>query len=293
MVYTEMISADGTIRHQEKTLKMAEFTQAERPVNIQLFGADDQVVADAVKIISEKKPDCIDLNFGCPAKKVVKRGAGVALMRDLDRLQSMARAAVQATHLPITAKLRSGWDFMSINVLEASQRLQDVGVRILAIHPRTQTQQFRGQSDWNLIKQVKETVDIPVWGSGDIRSAHDAGRMLESTGCDAVLVGRAAFGNPWIFRQINDYVRNGIQPVLPGLEERLQVCLRHLDLAIEIFGSHRALYMMRKQIAFYVKNFPNAAALRYNINATTSCEQLRKLLKDECDFVTSAETIEK
>ncbi len=284
MVYTEMVSADGAIRRQKKTLELAGFDESERPIAVQVFGAEPEIMAGAVEIISRLRPDFIDINFGCPAKKVVKRGAGSALLRDLPLLQKVARAAVDATSIPISAKLRSGWDAESINVVEAAQRLRDVGVQMLAVHPRTQTQQFKGVSDWSLIEKVKTAVSIPVIGNGDIKNAFDAKRMLDETGCDAVMVGRAACGRPWLFSQIRDYLVNGVAPVEPTLRDRLKVCLRHLDYTVDVFGESRAVYMMRKQMALYLKGFANASGLRKMIFTTDAYNDVKKILLELADI---------
>lgn len=278
LLYTEMVSADGALREQQKTLELAEFADSERPIAIQVFGAEPEPVAAAVRVISRKRPEFIDINFGCPAKKVVKRGAGAALMRDLPRLQEVALAAVQSTDIPIAAKLRSGWNAQSVNVVEAAQRLQDVGVRLLAVHPRTQTMQFRGISDWSLIAAVKQAVQVPVIGNGDIRTPEDARRMIDQTGCDAVMLGRAVFGNPWLFQQVNDYLEFGITSPPPDLQERLEVCLRHLDLTIDIFGAKRGVLMMRKQIGLYLKGMPHATEMRRTIFTMNSPQAVKESL---------------
>ncbi|MDZ7346263.1 MAG: tRNA dihydrouridine synthase DusB, partial [candidate division KSB1 bacterium] len=206
LVYSEMISADGVGRNQAKTLKLAEFVESERPIGLQVFGAEPETVAEAARILAQLKPDFIDLNFGCPAKKVVRRGAGSALLSDLPLLQKIAAAAVRAVDLPVTAKLRSGWDAASINVVEAARRLADVGIVALTVHPLTQTMQFSGKADWEIIRRVVEAVSIPVIGNGDVKSPADAQRMFKTTGCRGVMIGRAASANPWIFRQISQYL---------------------------------------------------------------------------------------
>jgi len=278
LVYTEMVSADGAVREQEKTLELAEFDESERPIVIQVFGAEPETMAGAVEIISWMQPDFIDINFGCPARKVVKRGAGSALMRDLPLLQEIAKAAVQASKIPVAAKLRSGWDSGSIHVVEAARRLEDVGVQMLAVHPRTQTQQFKGMSDWSLIEETKKAVSIPVIGNGDIKNAFDAKKMLDQTGCDAIMVGRAACGRPWIFSQINNYLTAGIEPSEPTVQERIKVCLRHLEYTVDVFGETRGVYMMRKQVSLYIKGFENASELRKMIFTIDVYEQVKEIL---------------
>ena len=278
LVYTEMVSADGAVREQQKTLELAQFEQSERPIAIQIFGADPEDIAGAARVISNMQSDFIDLNFGCPAKKIIKRGSGAALMRDLPKLQDIARAAVQATDIPVAAKLRSGWDSKSINVVEAALRLQDAGVKLLAIHPRTQTMQFRGTSDWSIIAAVKQAVEIPVIGNGDIRTPQDAKRMIDNTGCDAVMLGRAVCGNPWLFQRVNEYLNFGIELPLPTLKERLEVCIRHLDLTAEVFGPRRGVLMMRKQVGLYLKGMPNATDLRRKIFTINSMSVVKDTL---------------
>lgn len=289
MVYTEMVSADGAVREQEKTLALAEFVEAERPIVIQVFGAEPATVAEAVTQIAQRQPDFIDINFGCPARKVIKRGAGVALLRDLLLLQKVAEAAVKATDIPITAKLRLGWDNSSINILQASQRLQDAGVKMLAVHARTQAQQFKGDSDWSFIRAVKSTVNIPVIGNGDIKTVYDAERMFAETGCDAVMVGRAACGNPWIFQHMKNYLEYNIAPTSAAFAERLQVCLQHFDLSIDILGAARAVQTMKKQIALYIKGFPNASDIRQNVLMLNSADAVRRVLTEQVNIFSHAE----
>jgi tRNA-dihydrouridine synthase B len=279
LVYSEMISADGTVRLQKRTLDLARFDDDQRPISLQMFGADAAILAAAVEIISRLEPDFIDLNFGCPARKIVKRGAGAALLKDLFLMQKIAAAAVKATPVPITAKLRSGWDAETINVVQAAQRLQDVGVKAVCVHPRTQTMQFRGAADWRLIAEVKKAVSIPVVGNGDLRVPDDAGAMFEQTNCDAVMIGRAACGNPWIFEQFSTYLRTGERLPSPSVARRLEMCLLHLQRSIEAYGEKRALSLMKKQIVLYLKGLPNAAELRKQILASYSMLNVSTILE--------------
>lgn len=287
LVITEMASADGLVRVGKKSLDIARFSEEERPIGIQLFGADAETLAQAAEIISALKPDFIDINCGCPAKKVVKRGGGSALMRDLDSIEAIGKAVVQATAIPITAKLRSGWN--ETVVVEACLRLQDVGVQAVTIHPRSQKMGFTGAADWNHIRQVKEAVRIPVIGNGDINSAQDARRMLDETGCDMVMIGRAARGNPWIFSQVVSYLDQGILLDLPGFSERLEMCMRHLRLQQEMDGDYAAI-TMRKQIAFYIKGMPNATGFRKEVFRKNNPLEVMNDLQDYLKFIQTRPT---
>ena len=199
-------------------------------------------------------------------------------MRDLPLLQNIAEAAVRVSTVPISAKLRSGWDAESINVVEAAKRLEDVGVRMLAIHPRTQTMQFKGKADWRLIAAVKQAVAVPVIGNGDVQSPDDAVRMFLETGCDAVMIGRAACGNPWIFQRTKQFLRTGIMPSPPSFEQRVKICLRHLELSVEHYGERRAVQMMRKQMLLYLKGVPNIAEIRKQVVTCNTFQAVEKVL---------------
>jgi tRNA-dihydrouridine synthase B len=282
LVVTEMASADGLVRVGKKSLDIVRFSEEERPIAIQLFGAEAEVLAQATQIVSTLKPDFIDINCGCPAKKVVKRGGGSALMRDLDTIEAIGIAVVQATTIPITVKLRSGWN--ETVVVEACQRLQEAGVQAVTIHPRSQKMGFTGEADWNHIRQVKEAVRIPVIGNGDINSAQDAKRMIDETGCDMVMVGRAARGNPWIFSQIVSYLEQGVLLDLPAFSERIEMCMRHLGRQQEVDGEYAAI-TMRKQIAFYIKGMPKATMFRREIFRKNNPVEVMNDLQDYLKFI--------
>jgi len=277
LVVTEMASADGLVRDGRKSLEIARFSEEERPISVQLFGAEAETMARAAQIVSELQPDFIDINFGCPAKKVTRRGSGSALLRDLNRIESIGRAVVQATVLPVTAKLRSGWQ--EPVVVEACQRLQAVGVQAVTIHPRSQKMGFTGQAEWRHIRAVKEAVTIPVIGNGDIGSPEDAKRMIDETGCDLVMVGRASRGNPWIFSRINAYLDQGVLLPPPTWMERIEMCQHHLSRQQEAEGDYAAI-TLRKQIAFYLKGMPRATDFRRTLFCKCDPTEVMQDLQD-------------
>jgi len=267
MVYSEFVSAHGIIRKNEKTLNMIHFTEFERPIGIQIFGDDPKVMGQAARLVVDIfSPDLIDINYGCPVPKVTKKGAGSAALRDLCLMDESTIAVVEAVpEVPVTVKMRAGWDAKSIVIPEAGPRLEAHGVQAIALHPRTTKQSYKGLSDWNLIKLLKESVSIPVIGNGDIHGPEDARRMFDETGCDAVMVGRAALGNPWIFKQLSTYLKKGTLPGDPEIRERLQTCARHFILLVESRGPIIGANMMRKHFGWYIKSFPGAAALRQEL----------------------------
>ncbi len=287
LIFTEMASADAIVRNRTRTMEICRFTAAERPIGIQLFGAEAKTLGQAAAIVAaELQPDFIDINFGCPAKKVVKRGGGSALMRDLSLLEAIGRAVVSASPIPVTAKLRAGWN--DHVVVEASQQLEAAGVAAVTIHPRTQKMGFKGAADWRLIAAVKQVVTIPVIGNGDITCAADARRMFAETGCDLVMIGRAAQGNPWIFQQTIDLLQDGVEPPPPAAVERLRLCLHHLDLQEQTYGAQSAVFTMRKHIASYLKGLPNAAAVKAQIFRTSDFAQVRRELNDYSNTLAQA-----
>lgn len=275
LVYSELVSAEGLIRCSGKTRELMRFTPGERPIGIQLFGSRPEAMAEAVKHVELFAPDLIDLNFGCPVKKVIKHGAGAAVLKDLNRLRGIVHAVVKEAHCPVTVKIRTGWDHASIVAVEAAQICEEEGAAAVAVHGRTRSMLYSGRADWDLIRDVKASVRIPVFGNGDVFTADDARRMLDQTGCDAVMIGRGAMGRPWIFRQVRHYLKTGERTSEPSRAERIQICLRHLDLAIRQKGEAKAVREMRKQFAWYIKGMPGASRLRAELVHMHTREEVR------------------
>ena len=262
MVWTEMVSAEGLVRNGEKSLELLAFSDEERPIAAQLFGARPESMAGAVARAAALDPDVIDINAGCPARKVVRGGAGAALLREPSLLVEIVTAAVEAAGRPVTVKIRSGWDEASINAVEVAAALEGCGAAAVALHPRTRAQGFRGSSDWSLIARVKRAVAVPVIGSGDVKTPRDAVRMLETTGCDAVMIGRGAIGNPWLFERAETLRRGGVCPEAPSLRVTLSTAVEQLDLMVAAKGERRGVLEMRKHLVAYLRGFRGASALR-------------------------------
>jgi len=273
LVFSEMISANGLVRNGKGTVSLLRSSPEERPLGVQLFGDDPQVLTEAAARVAASA-DLIDLNLGCPVKKVIRSGAGSALLCDLPRTARILQAMRKVITVPFTIKIRSGWDLEKPVFLEIGRIAEDAGVDAITLHPRTRSQGFAGRADWEQIRRLKETVQMPVFGSGDIFSADDGLRMLAETGCDGIMIGRGGFGNPWLLRQLTNRLqgRPGCEP-LP--EDRLAVALAHLKLHSEMFGQAKTVLSMRKHLAWYSRGLPDAAAFRANINGMTSVAGLR------------------
>lgn len=281
-VVTEMISAEGLVRGQAATYALCRFEPGERPIGAQLFGAEPAVMAEAVRRLCDlaepERPDWIDLNAGCPVRKVVTRRAGAALLADRPRLVAMTRGMVEASRLPVTVKTRLGWDDSSSDVAGLARAVEDAGAAALTIHARTRAGLFGGVPRWEGIAEARRAVRIPVIGNGDVRNPEDAMRMLETTGCDGVMVGRAALGDPWIFARLRAWWERGERLDPPSPAQRIGMSLRHLRLVSEEIGDDAAVREMRKHIAWYLRGLPHSARMRDDVNGTDTKEQLERLL---------------
>ncbi|MFQ6677232.1 MAG: tRNA dihydrouridine synthase DusB [Fidelibacterota bacterium] len=283
MVYSEFVSAHGIIRENEKTLDMIRFTEAERPIGIQIFGDSPDVMGKAARMVADKfKPDIIDINYGCPVPKVTKKGAGSAALKDLCLMDDITSAVVESVpELPVTVKMRAGWDSSSIIANEAGIRLEKIGIKAITLHPRTTKQNYKGNANWELIAELKRSVSIPVIGNGDIKKPDDVLQMFQETNCDAVMIGRGAMGNPWFFKQASAFLYSTPLPSTPGIQDRMDMCIRHLELLIESRGEKIGSNLMRKHFGWYIKGFPGAAALRQSLVTAQGKDEMKNLLEKE------------
>ena len=266
LAFTEMVSASGLIRRTPKTYRYLDSAPSDTPLGIQIFGSDPGMMAEAASIAAEKCGELLDINMGCPVKKVVRTGAGAALMREPARVKSLVAAVRKATSLPLTVKIRAGWRPGEINALAIARIAQDEGADAVTVHPRTADQGFGGVSDWSVIRRVKEALTIPVIGNGDIHAPEDALRMMDETGCDAVMIGRGALGNPWIFDEVYSLMHTGCKKGRPTLGEREAMILRHLDMEIDTIGIGPGLRNFRKHLLWYTRGLKGGAALRQSLS---------------------------
>ena len=283
---SEMLSAKGWVfsggRNRNAQDILARLP-GEGPAGLQLFGSDPAYIAEAARRLENAGFQFFDLNFGCPAPKITGNGEGSAMMRDPVRLGAVVRALSEATSLPVTVKIRTGWDSSSINAPEVARICEDNGAKAVAVHARTRDQQYAGKADWRIIRDVKRAVSVPVFGNGDVRGGADALRMLDETGCDAVIVGRAAQGNPWIFREIAAAMQGEEVPP-PTPEERMEMAVRHFQLEAQLYGEKLAVLQMRKHIAWYVHGMKGASRFRERINQLDTAEAVLAALKGFCKY---------
>ena len=274
MLYTEMVNAKALCYDDQNTKKMLKIEEEEHPVAIQIFGSDPEYMGGAAKILNSYPNEILDINMGCPAPKVVKNGDGSALLKNPELAAKVLKAVVGNSEKPVTLKIRKGWDDTCINAVEIAKIAEDCGISAIAIHGRTREQYYSGKADWDIIRQVKENVSIPVIGNGDVFEVEDAINMLNQTNCDAIMIGRGAQGNPWIFKRINHYMQTGEILPEPTLEEKINTAKKHLKLAVEEHGEYVAVREMRKHIASYLKGLRNSARVRDEINKIESYEEV-------------------
>ena len=278
MVFCEMTSSDGLVRKNQRTFDLLEYRPEERPIGAQLCGSDAVVMAEAARLCEGLGFDSIDLNYGCPVRKVIAREAGAAMLNDLDRLERVTSAVVNAVSIPVTAKIRIGWDKDSINAHDVARVLERTGVKWIAVHARTRTEKFGGQAHWEVIKQVKEATSLPVIGNGDVKTPEDAKRMVDETGCDGVMVGRGSFGNPWLFGRANRLLA-GLDPgPEPTPREKIDTAIVHLHDLAKKKGDYAAT-LMRKHIAWYVRGLYDNSALSRDVNHAKSNAEVEELLR--------------
>lgn len=281
VVVSEFLSCEGLRRGIKSVHDGAYFTPEERPIGIQLYGADPVGMAEAAALVTEHyAPDFVDINFGCPVKKVVKRNGGSGCLRDLDLVARIIRAVRGATHLPVTAKIRSGWDESLRDPVQIGLRCQDAGAAVLTLHPRTRAQMYAGRAQWDEIAAVKDALDIPVVGNGDVKTADDAVRLQRETGCDGIMVARGSFGNPWIFQQARAVLDGAILRGEPGPAERFAVALHHARLQAAIQGdTRRTAVEFRKHLGWYVRGLPRAADLRRRLHQVESMAEVERIFR--------------
>lgn len=278
MVCAEMVSDKALVHGNAKSMQMLTILPDEHPVSLQLVGYDKESMVQAAEMLGETNADIIDINMGCPVLKIYKNGSGAALARDPKYAASIVDAVVRRVSKPVTVKFRKGWDDDHVNAVEVAKAVEAVGAQAVTVHGRTASQMYHGQADWSIIRQVKAAVQIPVIGNGDVVEPEDAQRLLAETGCDGVMIGRGALGNPWIFREVDHFLRTGERLERPGMEERITVAIRHLHLLVQEKGEVTGVKEMRKHAAWYIKGLPDAAQLRDDINVQTTEAGMEALL---------------
>ncbi len=290
VVYTEFISSEGLIRDAAKSVIKLDIYEKERPVGIQIFGAELDSMLEAVDIVERSNPDIIDINFGCPVKKVVCKNAGAGILRDIPLMVKLTEEIVKRTKLPVTVKTRLGWDSDSIKIVEVAERLQDVGIKAISIHGRTRVQMYKGVADWGPIAEVKnnQRMHIPVFGNGDVNTPEAAIKMRDEFGLDGAMIGRASIGYPWFFREVKHFMQTGKHLNPPTMQERVEAARRHLSMSIDWKGEKLAIYETRRHYTNYFKGIPNFKPLRMSlVSAETSdevFETLEKAGKEFADF---------
>ena len=282
LMYSEFISSEGLIRDAMKSRQKLDFSEEERPFGIQIFGGDEEAMAMSAGICETVKPDLVDINFGCPVKKVVSKGAGAGVLKDIDLMVRLTNAVIKGTTLPVTVKTRLGWDDNTKNIEEVAERLQDIGVQALAIHGRTRCQLYKGEADWSLIAKVKNNprIHIPIFGNGDIDSPQKALEYKNRYGVDGIMIGRAAIGYPWIFREIKHYIETQTMLPSPTLQERIAVCRRHLHKSLEWKGPKVGIFEMRRHYTNYLKGLPGIKDFRLRLVTLSTETEINEVLDE-------------
>lgn len=279
-MYTEFISSEGLIRDAIKSRKKLDIFDYERPIGIQIFGGDEEAMALSAKIVDATQPDLVDINFGCPVKKVVCKGAGAGVLKDIELMVRLTKAVVKSTSLPVTVKTRLGWDESMINIMEVAERLQDVGIQALTIHGRTRAQMYKGSANWNHIAEVKNNprIKIPIFGNGDIDSPEKALAYKNKYGVDGIMIGRAAIGYPWVFNEIKHFFKTGEHLPKPTIQNRVEVCKTHLLKSVEWKGEKLGILEMRNHYANYFKGIPNFKETRTRLVTLSTYAELESVL---------------
>lgn len=278
LVVTEMVSSKALLYNDEKTKLLLNMKNEIRPVAVQIFGSDIEAMAFAAKYVSDIA-DIVDINMGCPAPKVVKNGDGSKLLLDINKVYEITKAVVENSKVPVTVKIRKGWDSEHVVAVEAAKKIEEAGASAITIHGRTRSEFYSGIADWDIIKKVKESVKIPVIGNGDVKSPEDAKRLLEQTKCDGIMIGRGALGSPWIFEQVKTYLQDGTIRKISN-KEKLETILKHIELEVAEKGELTGVREMRKHICYYLKGMQNASEIRDNINHIECKEEVKKVLKE-------------
>jgi nifR3 family TIM-barrel protein len=281
-MYTEFISSEGLIRSALKSMKKLDIFEEERPIGIQIFGSEIESMREAAIIATEVNPDLIDINYGCPVKAVACRGAGAGIHRDIPKMVQMTSEIIKATQLPVTVKTRLGWDDTTKNVTEVAERLQDIGIEALTIHGRTRVQMYKGEADWTLIGEIKNNprIHIPIFGNGDVDTPQKALEMKNRYGVDGIMIGRAAIGYPWIFREVRQYLETGTLADPPSVDERVDFCLQHFTEGLRWKGDRTGIVEMRRHYHSYFKGFPNFKPYREKLVTTYDISEIISMLEE-------------